>query len=132
MVEQVEKFWNECVVGGKEPDLSSSSDVLLKYSSPETGKTVEAGDEIVRAYSKLKEVRENRLRLEKEEDALVETLKVFCSDADTITYEGSVLATWKQGKGGTKFDKDAFERENPELYAKYLKEVGGSRRFSLK
>ena len=67
-----------------------------------------------------------------EEDALTETLKVFCSDADTITYEGSVLATWKQGKDSSKFDKDAFARENPELYAKYVKVVGGGRRFSLK
>ena len=132
MVEQVEKFWTECVLGGREPELSSSSDVLLKYSSPETGKTVEAGDEILKAYTQLKEVRENRLRLEKEEDALTETLKVFCSDADTITYEGSVLATWKQGKDSSKFDKDAFARENPELYAKYVKVVGGGRRFSLK
>ena len=93
---------------------------------------VEAGDEILKAYTQLKEVRENRLRLEKEEDALTETLKVFCSDADTITYEGSVLATWKQGKDSSKFDKDAFARENPELYAKYVKIVGGGRRFSLK
>ncbi len=132
MVEQVEKFWNECVIGGNEPELTSSDDVLLKYSSPDLGKTIEAGDEIVSTYSRLKDVRENRLKLEKEEDALMETLKVFCSDAEAITYGGDVLATWKQGKDSSKFDKDAFARENPELYAKYVKTVSGSRRFSLK
>lgn len=132
MVGEVEKFWVENVIGGKEPEFSTSEDVLIKYRKPETGKTVEAGDQILEAYRELKEVRENRLSLEKQEDRLMDILKVFCSDAEAITYAGSTLATWKSTKDGVKFDKAAFERECPELYAKYVVPVSGSRRFSLK
>lgn len=132
MVEVADRFWNECVIGGKEPDPVCSDDVLMKYAGPQYGKTVEAGDQILETYSRLKEVRAERMAKEKEEDELLEVMKVFCSDAEAITYAGQVLATWKQGKDGSRFDKTAFERENPELYAKYVKQVAGSRRFSLK
>ena len=104
----------------------------MKYAGPQLGKTVEAGDQILETYAKLKEVHAERMAKEKEEDELLEVMKVFCSDAEAITYAGQVLATWKQGKDGSRFDKTAFEKENPEMYAKYVKQVAGSRRFSLK
>jgi len=132
MVEVADRFWNECVIGGREPEATTSEDVLMKYSGPQLGKTVEAGESILEAYARLKDVRAERLAKEKEEDELVEMLKVFCSDAEAITYAGKVLATWKQSKDSSRFDKGAFEREHPEMYASYVKSVSGSRRFTLK
>lgn len=132
MVNEVDRFWNECILGDREPEATTSEDVVRKYSRPELGKTVEAGKQIIEAYTRLKEVRAERLAKEKEEDELTEMLKVFCSDAEAITYSGEVLATWKATKASEKFDKALFERENPDMYARYLKMVDGPRRFSLK
>lgn len=40
--------------------------------------------------------------------------------------------SWKTSKSGTKFDEDAFAIAHPDLYAQFMKERLGSRRFLLR
>lgn len=136
--EEVERFWVDCVLGGKEPPLVNIQDVLIKYPKHSEDKKVYADTGIVDAWAELKDTNEEIKRLQSVKESLEDTIKASMLDAErlvTMAEDGideRTLATWKAGKSSQKFDAETFRKEQPEMYARYLKEVQGSRRFLLK
>ena len=132
LVEEVEKFWVDNILGKQEPDSQSVQDVLIKYNKHTNGKVVEVGEDVMEAYNNLKSVREEIANLEKQKEELEAKLKMGFGDAEAISFGGTTLATWKASKDSEKFDAKAFVAEHPELAKQYTKVVAGSRRFNLK
>jgi len=56
---------------------------------------------------------------EKERDALKVALAQYVGAADTLTFEGRKVATWKQQKGRASFDREGFRADHPDLLAQY-------------
>ncbi len=133
IAEKVTEFWNENVLGGKEPDAINVSDLAVKVPKSTPEKSIQADDT---AKAQIAEIREKKAQydaLGKEIEALQDSLKMFMTDSEAILDEtGSVLLTWKSGKDRTSFDSKTFAAENPDLYAKYCKTVPGARSFLIK
>lgn len=135
---EVERFWSDNVLGDKEPALSDISDVLLKYPKQEVGKILNASDELLDKYNELKETNAEIKRLNAIKDAAEEYIKMTMRDAESVVLPATeetpsrTLFTWKATKASEKFDVAAFKSENGELYAKYLRQQEGSRRFAIK
>jgi len=54
-------------------------------------------------------------------------------EAGTLqSFDGRVLATWRSAKGSTRFDSSLLQKEMPEVYQRFMRDVPGSRRFLLK
>ena len=132
LVEEAERFWIDNVMGGKEPDCANVQDVLIKFNRHTDSKVIEVGDEIMQAYSQLKDVRAEISKLEEQKEALEAKLKMGFGDAEAISYGGNIIATWKSGKDSEKFDAKSFQAAHPELAQQYMKTVKSSRRFLLK
>ena len=132
LVEQVDRFWTDNVIGGKEPDSINAADVVAKYSRHTDGKVIEASDDIYGAYLELKEVKEELARLDERKSSLEDSIKLALGDAEAVAYQGNTLATWKSTKVGLKFDEKTFKSENSEMWNKYAREVQGARRFLVK
>lgn len=132
LVEEVDKFWKDNILGRQEPSAQSVQDILLKYTRHTDGKVTEVSKDIFNAYSELKEVKEQAAALEERKTALEEKLKFAFGDAEAISYGGQTLATWKATKPGTKFDEKGFVAANPELAKQYMIPTRGTRRFLLK
>ncbi|MCR5697799.1 MAG: YqaJ viral recombinase family protein [Marinilabiliaceae bacterium] len=130
LVEEVEKFWVDNILGKKEPDSMSVEDVIVRYQKCTNGKAIEATPEILAAMTKLKEVRADIAKLEADGKACEDAIKIFLSDADTLTNQGVTLATWRNSTS-SRLDTKAFKADYPDLYAKYAKETD-SRRFLIK
>lgn len=136
--EEVERFWVDCVIGGQEPALSNLQDVLIKFPRHEEGKKAVASDEIVGMWSELRDTNEQIKRLTAIKDELESSIKTQMLDAESLIIPADTdnpertIATWKASKDTQKFDADALKRAEPEVYARYLREVKGSRRFSVK
>ena len=130
---EVTAFWEENILGMKEPDAITVADLNFKVPKSTPDKSVEAD---ATALGQIAEIREKKAQYEalgKEIDALQDSLKMFMSDSEAILDEsGNVLVTWKSGKDKTSFDSKAFAAENPDLYAKYCKTAPGSRSFLVK
>ena len=101
LVTEVDRFWNESVIGGKEPELTTVDDFAFKGSEP--GKTVEADNEAVMQLISLRILNEILDQKETEVNDMKDSIKLFMGNAESIVYEGNVLATWKTGARGRAF-----------------------------
>lgn len=130
LVEEVEKFWVDNILGKKEPASMTAEDVTIRYQKSTSGKTVEANDEILQQIARLKDVKSEIAKLESDGKECEDALKLYLSDAETLTKCGETLATWRTSSRSS-FDTKAFKADYPDLYAKYAKETD-MRRFLLK
>ena len=101
IAEKVAEFWNDCVIGGKEPDLISVSDFTLKGSDP--GTTVEADEEALSHILSLRTINTEISAKEADAEAHKDSVKLFMGETETLTHEGKPLATWKTGARGRTF-----------------------------
>lgn len=132
IVEEVEKFWTDNILGNQEPVATNVQDVLLKFNRHTDGKIVEISDEIFEAYNGLKEVKKQLTELETRKEELESKIKIGFGDAEAISYGGQTIATWKAPKPGSKFDEKAFKEAHPNLAKEFTFPTQGARRFLLK
>ena len=88
LVEEVDRFWTDNIIGKQEPSAQSVQDVLLKYNRHTDGKIVEVNDDIFEAYKDLKGLKEQLSELEERKVALEEKIKVAFGDAEAISDTG--------------------------------------------
>lgn len=132
MIEEVERFWVDNVVGGNEPEATAVADVVKKYAVHTNGKTVEASDEVFQAWTELKAVREEMDAIATRKEELENKIKMAFGDAEALTRQGIALATWKAPKPSLKLDDKAFKAAHPDLFKEFSKEVQSSRRLLIK
>ena len=101
IVEKVSEFWNDCVIGGKEPELISVADFALKGSEP--GTTIEADSEALSQLLSLRTINAAITQQEAAAEDYKDSIKLFMGENESLTYEGKVLATWKTGTRGRIF-----------------------------
>lgn len=132
LVEEVERFWVDNILGKKEPDAISAQDILTKYNRHTDGKQVEVGDDIYEAYKDLKDLKKQIAAMEERKETLEGRLKMAFGDAEAITYGGDTLATWKAPKPSMKLDTKLLAAKYPNIVEEYTLPVQGARRFLLK
>src|SRR5574344_2245239 len=131
LIEEVDKFWKDNILGDVEPAATNVADVITKYARHTDGKIIEVGEDIYQAYAKLKSVKEQLAELEASKDELEAKIKIGFRDAEAISYAGETIATWKAAKDSTKFDAKAYQKEHSDLCAPYMVTAHGTRRFII-
>ena len=53
-------------------------------------------------------------------------------DAETLSYQDQIVATWKKPKASMRFDSKRFELEHPDLFPQYQSPIANSRRLVIK
>lgn len=132
LLEEVEKFWQDNIIGGAEPDATNVKDVLIKYNKSCGGKTTEVSDELFNTYQELKQLKAELAEKGDRKDELEDQLKMAFKDSEALSYGGDIIATWKSAKDSQKFDTKAFQTAHPDLAKEFTNTVAGSRRFLLK
>lgn len=132
MIEEVERFWVDNVLGGKEPAAINVQDILTKYNRHTDGKQIEVSDEIFETYKDLKDLKKEIAALEDRKETLESRIKMAFADAEAITYGGDTLATWKAPKPTAKINTKLLEERYPNIAKEITQSVQGSRRFLLK
>lgn len=133
MLDVVDRFWLDNILGKREPEPTTVEDILLLNPRHSEGKKVVATDELLETCSRLKAMKEELSSAEAEKKRLEDEIKMFMEDAEMLVSSQAVqLASWKAAKDSVKFDEKTFKEDNPELWEKYTKTVTGSRRFLLK
>lgn len=131
MIEEVERFWVDNIIGNVEPDATTVTDVITKYARHTEGKIIEVSDDISRLQSTESGKSRTCQTRSHQRRTRIENQKGFGMQKPSVT-EGQTLATWKTSKDSAKFDSKAFGKVHPDLAQEFTKIVPGTRRFILK
>ena len=124
-------FWNDHVLTGIPPELTTSDDVLKKFPQ-DAGTILEADEDMLKIHEELSKLVVSKNQCDTAMEALKTEVKLRMVDNSGVSYLGEKLFTWKTSKNGTSFDAKAFEKENPELHESFLRFKQGSRTFLIK
>jgi putative phage-type endonuclease len=130
IVEGLRQFWTR--VENREPPPPQTGDEAGRLYRRSKAQGVEAPAPIAKAYAELLETRAVIQPLAEREEKLISDIKLFMADRDALLVGGSIVATWKTPKDGSRFDVKRFERDQPETYRQYLTPTVRARRFLLK
>jgi predicted phage-related endonuclease len=110
----------------------SVEQVKLMYKHDD-GNTKTASGAVEEACRYLALIKSEIKALEAREEAFQTVVQGYMQDKATLTtVEGQILATWKNAKPSKRFDSKLFQDAMPDIYAKFIYEQPGSRRFLVK
>ena len=95
-------WWTTYVVGGIMPEPVNTNDIINQFPQEEEGKTIEASESLAVIYTEIKQIQQTVKDNETVLDSKKFEIQKFMQDAETITYMGEKLFTWKSNKKGTR------------------------------
>lgn len=131
LVQEMAKYWACVQTQTPLPAEDAAQAKLLYPVATEASKLATASVEEACKYLKLikSEIKALEDR-EKHFDAIVR--QYMGTDATLASFDGTVLATWKNDKPSRKFDAKLFQESMPDIYQKFIREVPGARKFLVK
>ena len=124
-------FWEKHVLEDRSPPAKTESDLRTLFPKSR-GKQVEASSDSWDLIKKLKELNQKIHHYEEEVSIIKQNIMMQMQEADTLTYQGQILATWKNPKPSTRLDAKKLEKEHPEIIQGYQTPVANSRRLVIK
>jgi len=127
----VKEFWSH-VEQRRPPEPQTPEEVKLRWPK-DLGTTIVATPEIEALCAELANAKAAAKEAVRQEEILKAKVQKFMQEhANLVDASGKPLATWRTAKPSQKFNANRFAKDHPELYAQYLCEQPGSRRFLLK
>jgi len=120
LLQQGAAFW-ELVKNNIAPDPINYPEAVKKWAISDSSLSVQADDLLIDDLEKIQSIKAQVKELETQEDALKARVVYALKEAETLIYQGVKVATCKT-QTRTSFDSKAFEKDYPELYAKYKKQ----------
>ena len=130
-IKTMSEVWTHVQNGTTLPPEDLDQVRMLYPISMEAVKT--ASKSVEEACLALHTLKVQRKALESQEEQIQTLIQGYMeSNANLVTVDGRVLATWKSAKTSEAFDKDLFRSAMPDLFDKFVVNKAGSRRFLLK
>lgn len=128
-------FWEENIIGRKEPACITGEDAELRWPSQTDGKTAEADEGLREVVTELRDIKARITELTARKTELEGRVKAAMADAETLTDGfGNTLATWRTSKKepAPKFDAKRFQAEHASECAPYMVTPAATRRLLIK
>ena len=131
LIKDMARFWG--AVATKTPLEPETTEQTKLIYAQDKGTSIVAPQPIEKAAEALKYVKEQIKQLEEKEEQLLTALQSHMQWCSELTsFDGRVLATWKNTKPSKRFDSKLFQAQMPDLYEKFMVETPGVRRFLIK
>ena len=128
IIEKVNKFW-DLVLTDTPPELVAAD---YEQSNPNEDLAT-INPEMTQVLTELVKLRAQQGLLSVQRTQLEDKLKIFIGDkAGLANDKGKVLVSWKKSPVKMKFDAQTFEKDNPQMYAQYMKPSKVTRTFLVK
>lgn len=132
IINKATAFWVDHVVADLPPPAQCESDYHHLFKKEVTGKSVEADPMVCELTQKLQLLNSEIKSKELEISQIKQTIMGEMGEAELLTYQGQVLATWKSPKQSYRLDSKRLEFEHPELIPQYQIPIQNSRRLVIK
>lgn len=120
LVPAVQAFWEGNVLAGVAPEPSTLAEVNQEW--PSEPKPIEASETALDMADRRAVLLSDAKSMEEEADALKLALAQYMGTADTLTYQGRKVLTFKSQRGRTSFDRAALEADHPDIVAAYTRQ----------
>lgn len=132
LIKQMAVFWGHVQTRQPLPP-SSTEEAKLMFPTALPDSTVTADARMEELAAQLFRINHERKQLEKKEDKLKVALQAAMGNRQAlVSFDGNVLATWKNDKPSMKFDAKLFQEAMPDIYKQFVREVPGPRKFLVK
>jgi len=132
ILEKAQHFWNEYVLKDQPPPAQSEADCQTLFSKGDPTKSQEAKAEILLLTKRLQLLNSEIDLREEEISSIKQNIMNHMGEAESLLYQGQVLATWKAPKSSFRLDSKRLEQEHPEIANNYKMPVQNSRRLVIK
>jgi len=132
IINKAATFWSDYVLADTPPPAQCESDYHHLFKKEVTGKSVEADPMVCELTQKLQFLNSEIKSKELEISQIKQTIMGQMGEAELLTYQGQVLATWKSPKQSYRLDNKRLEAEHPELIPQYQTPIQNSRRLVIK
>jgi putative phage-type endonuclease len=132
VIQKAEYFWHQYVLKDIPPPVTSEQDCQLLFSKGDATKAVKASQVMLDLSRRLHLLNSQITQYEKEISGIKQVIMNQMGEAETLTFEDQVLATWKAPKLSYRLDAKKLELEHPELCANYKMPIQNSRRLVIK
>jgi putative phage-type endonuclease len=132
LLEAAVTFWQNHVLADIAPDAKTMGDYQKLFTKEVSGKTIEATEQTRLLIESFKEINTTIDSKEQELEQIKKSLMHEMQEAQELTYQGKILATWKRPKASFRFDSKRFECEHPDLFPLYQTPIQNSRRLVIK
>lgn len=119
MLPALEEFWAR-VESGRPPEPSTLAEVNTEWPSEQ--RELEASEAALEAVERRAVLLSDIKAQEAEADALKLTIAQYMGTADTLTFNGRRVLTFKSQKGRQSFDREALEADHPDIVAAYTRQ----------
>jgi putative phage-type endonuclease len=132
ILEKASLFWNDYVLKDIAPPAQSEADCQTLFSKGDPAKSQEARAETLLLTKRLQLLNSEIDVREEEISSIKQNIMNHMGEAESLLYQGKVLATWKAPKPSFRLDSKRLELEHPEITNNYKMPVQNSRRLVIK
>jgi predicted phage-related endonuclease len=132
ILQKANLFWNEYVLKDIPPPVSSEQDCHTLFKKGDPTKSIEASAETLDLTKRLQLLNSEIDIREKEISSIKQAIMNQMGEAETLTYQEKVLATWKAPKPSFRLDSKRLETDHPQIASNYKIPVQNSRRLVIK
>jgi putative phage-type endonuclease len=132
VLDHARQFWFDHVLSKVPPSPVTEEDIRTLYPKEVAGHVVEADHELLASLKSYKSTQAKISELTDQSDALRKDILNRMGEAEQITLNNKVLATWKASKPAQRLDTKAIAAAHPELAKQFMLQGTISRRFVVK
>jgi putative phage-type endonuclease len=132
VIEKALHFWNDYVLKDTPPPAQTEGDYQALFKKGDSTKTVEAKPKTVELILQLQTLNTQSGDVDAQITQIKQQIMNEMKEAEVLSYQGSVIATWKAPKPSFRLDSKRLEAEAREVYERFKMPVQNSRRLVIK
>jgi putative phage-type endonuclease len=132
VIEKALHFWNEYVLKDIPPPAQTEGDYQALFKKSDPSKTIEANPKTVELIRQLQSLSFQSGDVEEQITQIKQHIMSEMKEAEVLSYQGNVIATWKAPKPSFRLDSKRLEAEEKEVFERFKMPIQNSRRLVIK
>ena len=132
VIEKAQHFWHEYVLKDVPPPAQTETDYQVLFKKSDPSKTVEANPKTLKLIRQLQSLSKQSGDVDEQIMQIKQHIMNEMKEAEVLSYQGNVIATWKAPKLSFRLDSKRLEQEEKEVYERLKMPVQSSRRLVIK
>ena len=132
VIEKAIAFWHDYVLKDIPPPPTNEQDCQTLFSKGDATLSVQATKDTAELAKRLHRLNSEIAVHEEQVSAIKQSIMNVMGNAELLTYQDQILASWKAPKPTFRLDSKRLELDHPEITSKYTMPVQNSRRLVIK